>query len=702
MDTFSACQVVNNLLAAGNEDDARNELIKILDRHEKEKRPYNVLLNHLIRETGLYPYLDINSADWQDRFVYESFKVDVGAGKKATLHREQSSLLKRLLSGESLAVSAPTSFGKSFVIDAFIAIKKPTNIVIVVPTLALTDETRRRLHKKFSGSYKIITTTDEELGEKNILIFPQERAIHYENKIDQIDILIIDEFYKASPKFDKERSPALLKAILKLGAKSRQKYFLAPNISRLQENPFTEGMSFVALNFNTVFLEKHELYKKIRGSEVAKSGTLLNILRNSSGKTLIYAGTYSNIERLSTLLIDSFDVPAGKILHHFEKWLTQNYAKNWNLTKLVKRSTGIHNGQLHRSLTQIQVKLFEEKEGLKNIISTSSIIEGVNTSAENVVIWSNKKGRPLLDDFTYRNIIGRGGRMFKHFIGKIYILEAPPAPKDTQLDLALPDELLGDIDEVEFKESLTPEQIAKIIQYKNEMADILGPGTFESIKEGSNFQSSDSFLLRKIAYEIKKDPLSWRGLSYLNSANPESWDRMLYKIINLQPGGWEIEYGKFVAFIKILSHNWEENIPTLLRRLDAYDIGIDMLFKLERNSAYKLASLLNDVNIIQRAVLKDKTIDISPFVAKISKAFLPSCVYQLEEYGLPRMISKKIHKAKILDFTAPSLTVHQAIASLIRIGELGITRQVADLDYFDKYILSYFFEGVSVEKPANV
>ena len=44
----------------------------------------------------------------------------------------------------NIAVSAPTSFGKSFVIDAFIKIRKPKNVIIIVPTIALTDETRRR------------------------------------------------------------------------------------------------------------------------------------------------------------------------------------------------------------------------------------------------------------------------------------------------------------------------------------------------------------------------------------------------------------------------------------------------------------------------------------------------------------------------------------------------------------------------------
>jgi reverse gyrase len=117
-------------------------------------------------------------AAWDQRFVQEAFAVNVGR-KFATLHREQSIVLARLLEGTNLAVSAPTSFGKSFIIDAFIAIKSPKTVVIIVPTIALMDETRRRIFKKFSPEYTVVTAPDMTLGDKNILIFPQERSFGY-------------------------------------------------------------------------------------------------------------------------------------------------------------------------------------------------------------------------------------------------------------------------------------------------------------------------------------------------------------------------------------------------------------------------------------------------------------------------------------------------------------------------------------------
>lgn len=693
---FSECHKINDLLISNKENEAREELIKLLDYHNTNEIQFTPLINHMIRETGLFPYLQQDTANWEERYVYEVFKVNVGLNEPVTLHREQSLLLKKLLEGKSIAVSAPTSFGKSFVIDAFIKIKKPKNVLIIVPTIALTDETRRRLYKKFANEYKIITTTEVEPEERNIFIFPQERAINYLEKIEYFDILIIDEFYKASSKFDPQRSPSLIKAIIKIGSKSKQKYFLAPNISSLENNPFTEGMEFIPLDFNTVYLEKHELYREIKRDIQKKSIALLDILKKQKTKSLIYAGTYTNIDVVSDLILLNMPKVDSKLLKDFSDWLSENYYYNWSLTNLVKRGTGIHNGRLHRSLSQIQVKIFEEQDGLDNLISTSSIIEGVNTSAENVIIWMNKNGKSKLNDFTYRNIIGRGGRMFRHFIGKIYILDQPPVNERTELEIPFPEEILGDIDEKRYESVLTKEQVAKILYYQEEMSEILGIETYNKLKGENAFQSSDAELIKSIALDMSQNPEAWNGLSYLNSTNRNHWDTTLYRIINLLPGGWETKSSTFVAFIKALRDNWFKTIPQLLSDLEAYDISIDDFFKLERTLTFKFASLLKDVNTLQKEILKHKNYDVSRFISYISHAFLPTVVFQLEEYGLPRMISKKIHKSGVINFYDKDLNLHKSIETFNSL-DIDYIVEKAKLTEFEKYILAYFYDGISTE-----
>lgn len=695
MDIFESCQKVNDFLAEEDATSARNELISILDYHEQHDVKYTPIINHLIRETGLYPYMKLETALWHDRFVFDAFKVDVGAKAPVTLHREQSVLLKKLLAGEDVAVSAPTSFGKSFVIDAFISITRPKNVVIIVPTIALTDETRRRLYPKFSGPYKIITTPDVEVSEQNIFIFPQERAISYLKKIDAIDILIIDEFYKASSDFDKERSPALIKALMEFSKMSRQRYFLAPNISELHDNPFTRGMEFFQLDFNTVILKKYDLYKKIAGNQHVKSQELVMILKEYRSKTLIYAGSYPDIERVSTLVLEHEPRVECELLNSFADWLSVNYEDNWNLVNLVKRGVGVHNGSLHRSLSQIQIKLFEEPEGLNRIISTSSIIEGVNTSAENVIIWRNKNGSANINDFTYKNILGRSGRMFKHFVGNAFILESPPAQTATQLKLEFPDELVGDIDETKFEDDLTREQIIKIIAFKDDMSELVGRETFNKFQRENAFQGAKSSLIKDIATNLVHDHTKWSGLGYLNSDDPEDWKGYLFKIIKLGGGGWDAPYGTVVGFIQKLSENWGKSIPELLDEMSELNVGIDQFFKLERHVTFKLSSLLHNLNTIQKEVLPEYSVDISPFVAKTAHAFLPSVVYHLEEYGMPRMISKKIHHEGVIDFLDDDLTVHSTIDIFRGINRDGLKDRVATLDHFDRYIVDYFYAGIS-------
>ncbi len=701
---FSHCREINCLLDNGNEEEARNKLIKLLDDHERMQLPYSPLVNHLIRKTGLYPYIQEDTAGWEDKFVYEAFKVDTGNREKQTLHREQSFLLKELLSGKNIAVSAPTSFGKSFVIDAFIAIKKPRNVVIIVPTIALADETRRRIYKKFSSEYRIITTGDVELGDKNIFIFPQERVFGYVDKIEKIDILIIDEFYKASSKYE-DRSVSLLNAILKIKDKAVQKYYLAPNISNISPNLFTHDMLFVReLDFNTVFLNKHDEYVRIGRDESKKSERLCEILKPRSSKSLIYAASFPQIEKVTNAINERLDSKENNRLSSFADWLSLNYDTNWKLTSLIKKGIGIHNGRLHRALSQIQVRLFEEKDGLDAIVSTSSIIEGVNTSAENVIVWRNRRSgsNAKLDVFTYKNIIGRAGRMFKHFVGQIYLLEPPPTESEVQLDIDLSEEVLCNVCESDY-DKISQDQVASINSSKQAMSKLLGEENYRSLIN-ENLRCGSYAFIRKIAVGIKEDCTKWKCLAYLNSENPEDWKGVLYTVLSAVKGELvDYDFTKsqydenrsFVEFVVCLSENWTRTIPDMLAVLEDYDIGIDKFFKFERAVTYKFAEILKDISNIHNKITDDN-INISSFLAKASHAFLPRNVYELEEYGLPRMVSKKIQNAGIINLEDNEIPLHEVLLQLKKIGKERLKQQLeGSLHPFEHYILDYFYDGIA-------
>jgi hypothetical protein len=699
---FEECAQINRLIESGDEDKAREDLIQVLDRiHETKSNP-DELVNHLSRRLGFFHYIVPASSIWEDRIVHEAFKVDTGEEEPKTLHKDQSHLLRMLLEGRDMAISAPTSFGKSFVIDSFIAIKQPRTVVIIVPTIALMDEARRRLTKKFSSQYKVITTSDVPLAERNILIFPQERAFGYLDKLEEIDILIVDEFYKASEAFAQkksdERALILLKAILELSKIAKQRYFLAPNITALTESVFTQGMSFHEFKMSTVFLKTYEEYLNIKGSKDAKieqkSVVLKKLLaegrENSDTKTLVYAGTYSEVDRLIDLVCESATPHATDLLNQFSAWIRENYSSEWKLADLVTRRYGIHNGSLHRSLSQIQVKLFEEQDGLAGLISTSSIIEGVNTAAERVIVWHNKNGQPKLTSFDYKNLAGRGGRMFRYFVGHVHILAEPPEDEDAQITLDIPDSLIFSMDEEEQERYLTKEQIAVIIAYKEELEELMTSEQMKTLFSGGFLENSDYDLVKKIVNAIKAEPDSWNQLRNLNSSDTSRWDSALYKVQNLKHLGHQ--YTKIVEAAKVMSSGWSRGLAATIRLAASRGIEIDEFFKLERDVAFKLATILHDINAINREIF-GSTIDISSFVAKAAHAFLPVLVYQLEEYGLPRILSRKIQNSGLIDLESEEMSIHELISEFWSVGQDRIS-SIKSLDSFDRYILGYFYDGI--------
>lgn len=287
--------------------------------------------------------------------------------------------------------------------------------------------------------------------------------------------------------------------------------------------------------------------------------------------------------------------------------------------------------------------------------------------------------------------------MFRHFVGNIYLLDKPPAEEESQLILEFDSELSSSVDEETISHQLTKEQIAKIIAYKEEMSEILGPDSFKRLQEENAFIDSDASVLLKISKTLSEFPQDYSGLVYLNSTDPEEWSSSLYKILNIIPGYIGAKYGDVVNFIKIISNNWNKSFHELLDELDKFNIGINSFFDLERKVTFKLTSLLNEVNILQKEINPGNHIDFSSFIVRASYAFLPKNVYILEEYGLPRMISKKLHYARIINLEDDDIPIHTILSFFTEIGYESIVNKCGHLDSFDKYILKYFFEGITIE-----
>lgn len=521
---FDKCVEIYEILNDNNkETEAKRELFYLLDEIQ-DKALYPPILNHLIRQFGLYPYMNQSTSILEDRFLLECFKTNIGEDEPKVLHREQSRVLKRLLSNDSLILSAPTSFGKSFIIDALIAIKKPKNILIIVPTISLLDETRRRLTRKFYD-YKIITTTQQtKLENNNIFIFSPERAVEYFSFIRKenikLDFFIVDEFYKISKEYENERFAPLQNAILKYTNISSQRYYVCPNIDKInnKNSILCEGMEFECLNFNTVFININKCYKE---QNFKKEQKIIDIIKRDE-KTLVYTKSQNSIKNVYAILSKNDVVENSNILlENFSKWLSKYYGKHY-LNNALKIGIGIHHGKLHRCLSQLQVKLFDEKDLLKTIISTSSLIEGINIPAKNLILWDNKNGSKIINHLTYKNIIGRSGRMFKYFIGEVYLFESPNEDNNQEkiLDVEIKSESLSINDEINNE---IPNNIQVEVENNQlEIIKLIGKDKFNLLKKEASLKN-DLEVIIKIIQILQSEDFNSEIFTYLFNDEPDKW-----------------------------------------------------------------------------------------------------------------------------------------------------------------------------------
>ncbi|HIC7071023.1 TPA: DEAD/DEAH box helicase [Campylobacter jejuni] len=692
---FDKCVEIYEILNDNNkETEAKRELFYLLDEIQ-DKALYPPILNHLIRQFGLYPYMNQSTSILEDRFLLECFKTNIGEDEPKVLHREQSRVLKRLLSNDSLILSAPTSFGKSFIIDALIAIKKPKNILIIVPTISLLDETRRRLTRKFYD-YKIITTTQQtKLENNNIFIFSPERAVEYFSFIRKenikLDFFIVDEFYKISKEYENERFAPLQNAILKYTNISSQRYYVCPNIDKInnKNSILCEGMEFECLNFNTVFININKCYKE---QNFKKEQKIIDIIKRDE-KTLVYTKSQNSIKNVYAILSKNDVVENSNILlENFSKWLSKYYGKHY-LNNALKIGIGIHHGKLHRCLSQLQVKLFDEKDLLKTIISTSSLIEGINIPAKNLILWDNKNGSKIINHLTYKNIIGRSGRMFKYFIGEVYLFESPNEDNNQEkiLDVEIKSESLSINDEINNE---IPNNIQVEVENNQlEIIKLIGKDKFNLLKKEASLKN-DLEVIIKIIQILQSEDFNSEIFTYLFNDEPNKW-YILSKIATIREFHCRnINDINNVELVKKISRNWIKPLPELIKDMQ---IDLDDFFKFENHVAFKVASLFSDINILQKILYPEKWIDISSFVTKLSNAFLPSVVYTLEEFGLPRIISKKLHECKFINFENKELTLEQVLDKFkeYTAGDIiNILKENNLYDDFEDYILNYFYDGL--------
>ncbi|WP_019849375.1 DEAD/DEAH box helicase [Desulfitobacterium sp. PCE1] len=450
-DSFKLIKYCNKMLKDNvRKNDVRLILIYLLDNWNKIDVQAQQMWVDMIESVGFYPYLE----KYKDRLQVDNTAGLIRKGlyksqylSNLYLHEEQKELLQRISLGKNMIISAPTSFGKSLLIEEIVSSRRYKNIVIIQPTLALLDETRKKL-MKYDSYYKIVVkTTQPTSNEKgNIFLLTAERVLEYPHLPD-IEFFVLDEFYKLSAKRDDERSDILNNALYLLLNKHRASFmFLGPNIEDIS-NGFAEkyNAEFYKTTYSLVANEEVDYYSKYQGQfgrsgqkKIFKEKTLfelLYLLREE--QTLVFCSSPAKVRDLSkkySVFLQEKNIQKISPLPLVE-WIEKSIHRQWCLTECLNYKIGIHDGALPRHITSSIIDYFNN-QSLNCLFCTTTIIEGVNTSAKNIIYYDKTKGKDTpIDFFDYSNIKGRAGRMMVHFVGKIYNFNPPPPKEDIIVDI---------------------------------------------------------------------------------------------------------------------------------------------------------------------------------------------------------------------------------------------------------------------------
>lgn len=393
-------------------------------------------------------------------FFYDaSLCVDEQGNK---LHRFQKQILEKFSDDTNrFVLTAPTSFGKTFIVYQILQKMKYSTILLIFPTISLLTENYERIKAyPFFGGYSIHTLSEEEIDESanNLFIFTPERYLSFldSQKGTVFDFAFIDEIYKIDNGYlvdeetvlENERDVAYRLALEYICRQAKDIFLAGPYISLNNDETynsflkFTEENNFQILQYNEFEIVSKQYY------EISKRGfynideydvyipnkqrktLLLQIIPKISfpaENTIIYCGKKTDTEKYAQILIQEPNIvktfsdmykEEDELYKIFVEHLERTYGEEWIVVVALKARIGIHHGLIPKYIQKEIINLFGRGQ-LVCLFSTTTITEGVNTPAKNIIITSLKKGKKDLKQFDAKNIAGRAGRFGKHYSGRI-------------------------------------------------------------------------------------------------------------------------------------------------------------------------------------------------------------------------------------------------------------------------------------------
>lgn len=150
--------------------------------------------------------------------------------------------------------------------------------------------------------------------------------------------------------------------------------------------------------------------------------------------TLIYFPTVVAIDKFIEqvhIQDQSLELDDNPILKDFVSWARREVHPQWSIIKALEKGFLVHHGQLPLGIRMLELSLFNNPDSrFSRLICTSTLLEGVNTSAKNIIITKPCRSyNKTFDAFDFYNLVGRTGRLYQHYLGVAHYIKTPQDPQ---------------------------------------------------------------------------------------------------------------------------------------------------------------------------------------------------------------------------------------------------------------------------------
>ena len=407
---------------------------------------------------GLYPvskfieqhYIDDSKrnffTEWNDAFTeqYVSGEVCRSEQQNSLVHFFESK------KDDTVSVIAPTSYGKSELILSAVKEYAGKNICVLTSTKALLIQTKKRVQQISKGIFPKIVVHPEMYNPNDsscLAVLTQERLLRIFKKDPQLsfDCIIVDEAHEMLE--DDSRSRTLANVIIV--AQKRN-----PEVAFKFLTPFLADSTNLKARYTTydiegfkvseyIKTEKYFLYDLRNHTGLKLYDQFLNkylpisdnrnlgfeedvVKAYSAGKNIIYLNKPTDIEKFALALADVLPEVDSELIQTACDNISEYLQPQYNLLTCLRKGIIYHHGSVPDAIRIYIEDLYKKDDAVRYVITSSTLLSGVNLPAERMFILDNKRGRSNLSHDSFKNLVGgvcRFSEIFNDETGNLYRLE---------------------------------------------------------------------------------------------------------------------------------------------------------------------------------------------------------------------------------------------------------------------------------------